>query len=254
MPSDDDKVPPAGGRAVPPLTERRAAFALKQARAGKGIVPAHFAGLRPMGTGDDNRHGMPRLPPGQREVKDWPILDLGVQPTISRADWRLEIDGLVDRPRTGAHAITFDALLAFPQLDDDSDFHCVTTWSRMNMKFVGVRLLDVLDTVGVRDGATHLLIHAYDEDPSSGEHYTTNVPLAEAVKPYVLLVHTWEGQPLPREHGGPVRMITPQLYAWKGAKWVRRIEVLDRDVLGFWERRGYSNTAIPWFDDRYSRR
>ncbi|MFN7130511.1 MAG: molybdopterin-dependent oxidoreductase, partial [Myxococcales bacterium] len=93
--------------------------------------------------------------------------------------------------------------------------------------------------------ATHLFVTGYDG-------YTTNLPLEEALKDDVLLVHTADGQPLTREHGGPVRMITPQLYAWKGAKWVRRLEFLTRDRLGFWEERGYSNTAHPWRNDRYS--
>ncbi len=91
-----------------------------------------------------------------------------------------------------------------------------------------------------------------DRDDGSGEHYTTNLPLARALDDDVLLVHTWEGTPLPREHGGPCRMITPRLYAWKGTKWIRRIEFLDRNRRGFWERRGYSDTAEPWFNDRYS--
>ena len=89
--------------------------------------------------------------------------------------------------------------------------------------------------------------------PGTDVPYTTNLPLARATEDDVLLVHTWEGQPLPREHGGPVRVITPKLYAWKGTKWVRRIEFLSRDHPGFWEVRGYSNTAEPWLNDRYSR-
>jgi len=93
--------------------------------------------------------------------------------------------------------------------------------------------------------ATHLMLHAYDG-------YTTNIPLAEAVKDDVLLAWEVEGRPLPVEHGGPVRAVTPQLYAWKGAKWVNRLEVLLRDRRGYWEERGYSNTADPWRDDRYS--
>src|SRR2546429_8073427 len=90
--------------------------------------------------------------------------------------------------------------------------------------------------------------------PGSSIPYTTNLPLARAVEDDVLLVHTWEDAPLPREHGGPVRMITPKLYAWKGAKWIRRITFLAEDRPGFWEVRGYSNTAEPWGNDRYSRR
>jgi DMSO/TMAO reductase YedYZ molybdopterin-dependent catalytic subunit len=92
----------------------------------------------------------------------------------------------------------------------------------------------------------------YDRAPGLDEPYTTNLALARAVEDDVLLVHTWEGQPLPREHGGPCRMITPKLYAWKGTKWIRRIEFLAEDRPGFWEVRGYSNTAEPWLDDRYA--
>ena len=97
-----------------------------------------------------------------------------------------------------------------------------------------------------------MLTTGYDVDGSSGEPYTTNLSLEEAMKPDVLLVHTVEGAPLPPEHGGPCRMITPKLYAWKGAKWIRRIEFLPEDQKGFWEIRGYSNTAEPWFNDRYA--
>jgi DMSO/TMAO reductase YedYZ molybdopterin-dependent catalytic subunit len=235
---------------VRPLPERKEAFAIKQALAGKGVLPKHFENAKPQGTGKINRHGLPQLPPGQRAVPNWPVLDLGDQPVVTKEEWRLHVDGLVDHPLE----LDWNAFMSLPQVEEESDFHCVTTWSRFDMRFGGVRLVEVLARAGVQDGATHLLITAYDQDASSGEHYTTNVALTEAVKPDVLLVHSWEGKPLPREHGGPVRMVTPQLYAWKGAKWIHRITLLDRDQLGFWERRGYSNSAIPWFDDRYSRR
>lgn len=235
---------------IPPLVERRAAFAAKQAALGKGVLPAYLEGQKVQGSGPPNRHGMPRLPPGQRQVPNWPVLDLGDQPHIAREEWQLEIAGLVEHPYT----LSFADLMAMPQVDEESDFHCVTTWSRYDMKFGGVRLVDVLERAGVRESATHLMVTAYDQDWNSGEHYTVNVPLMEAIKPDVLLVHTWNGEPLPREHGGPVRMVTPQLYAWKGAKWIRRIELLDHDEPGFWERRGYSMSALPWYDDRYRRR
>lgn len=241
--SDDQKKPP-------PLVERRMAFAKKQAEAGKGVLPRWARGAEVQGSGPENRHGMPKLPPGQRAVPNWPVLDLGHHPDVSRDDWRLEIGGLVEQPLE----LSFADLMALPQVEEESDFHCVTTWSRMDMRFGGVRLIEVLARAGIREGATHLLVTGYDEDFSSGEPYTTNVPLAAALEPDVLLVHTWNGQPLPKEHGGPVRMVTPKLYAWKGAKWIRRIELLDHDEPGFWERRGYSNTALPWYEDRYRRR
>ncbi len=115
-----------------------------------------------------------------------------------------------------------------------------------------MRFKTIAELVVPRDHAHFVLCTGYDRMPGTRIPYTTNVPLARAVEDDVLLVHTWEGAPLPREHGGPVRMITPKLYAWKGAKWIRKIEFLERDERGFWEVRGYSNTAEPWANDRYS--
>jgi DMSO/TMAO reductase YedYZ molybdopterin-dependent catalytic subunit len=171
---------------------------------------------QPQGSGPTNRHGMPQLPPDQYETKKWPVLDLGLKPSVSRAAWRLTIDGAVGAPRT----LTWADLEAFEQVEDVSDFHCVTKWSKFDMRWRGVRLADVLAAVEPRPSARFLMCHAYDR-------YTTNLPLAEALKPDVLLVHTVEGEPLPIEHGGPCRVITPQLYAWKGAKWVNRLELLE---------------------------
>ena len=196
---------------------------------------------RPMGSGQTNRHGMPVLPVGQTITKKWPVLDLGYLPDVTAETWALTIDGAVEHPAR----LTWTDFMALPQTDDQSDFHCVTTWSKLNINWRGVRLLDLAALVQPKEAATHILCHGYDS-------YTTNVSLEEALKPDVLLVHTVEGQPLPKEHGGPVRMITPQLYAWKGSKWISRIEFLTENRLGFWEERGYSNTAWPWRNDRYS--
>jgi DMSO/TMAO reductase YedYZ molybdopterin-dependent catalytic subunit len=229
---------------VPPLPERKEKFARKQANAGKGL----FAG-EPRGSGPTNRHGMPKLPPGQRAVTNWPVLDLGVVPQIAVSEWRLEIDGLVER----AASYSWEEFLALPQTDDVSDFHCVTTWSRMDLGWRGVRFRDLMALVAPAPEAHYVVTTGYDVDPSSGEPYTTNLSLEDAMEPDVLLVHTVDGKPLPVEHGGPCRMITPRLYAWKGAKWIRRITLVKDDRPGFWERRGYSNTAYPWYEDRYNR-
>jgi len=196
---------------------------------------------RPMGTGQPNRHGMPVLPIGQTITIKWPVLDLGMQPDISTDSWKLIIDGEVEHPFT----LSWQDFIALPQTEDTSDFHCVTTWSKLNINWKGVRLLDLAALVQPKEMATHILCYGYDD-------YTTNVSLEEALKPDVLLAHTVEDKPLPKEHGGPVRMITPQLYAWKGSKWINRIEFLSKNKLGFWEERGYSNTAYPWRNDRYS--
>ena len=197
---------------------------------------------KPMGTGKLNRHGMPELPIGQAITTKWPVLDLGYQPDISLPKWRLKLDGEVENPIE----LSWNEFMALPQTEDVSDFHCVTKWSKLGVNWKGVRLIDLAALVRPKETATHILCYGYDD-------YTTNVSLEEALKPDVLLVHTVEGRPLPREHGGPVRMITPQLYAWKGSKWINRIEFLKQDQPGFWEERGYSNTAYPWRNDRYSR-
>ena len=196
---------------------------------------------KPMGKGNPNRHGMPVVPVGQTITKKWPVLDLGILPEIELPDWKLVINGAVEHPVE----LSWEDFLALPQTEDTSDFHCVTTWSKLDMNWKGVRLLDLAALVQPKDTATHIMCYGYDD-------YTTNVSLEEALKPDVLLVHTVDGEPLHQDHGGPVRMITPQLYAWKGAKWISRIEFLTENKLGFWEERGYSNTAYPWRNDRYS--
>jgi DMSO/TMAO reductase YedYZ molybdopterin-dependent catalytic subunit len=236
----------ADDKRIKPLAERKESFARKQAQQGRGLR----AGRSPRGSGPPNRHGMPRLPAGQREVKNWPVLDLGDLPAIALGDWRLEVGGLVERPL----ALGWDDFLALPQVEDTSDFHCVTTWSRMDLRWGGVRFRDLMSLALPQPAARFVVTTGYDVDASSGEPYTTNLSLEQAMEPDVLLVHTVDGAPLPREHGGPCRMITPQLYAWKGAKWIRRITLTADNHPGFWERRGYSNTALPWFEDRYGRR
>jgi len=196
---------------------------------------------RPMGEGPPNRHGMPQVPPGQYVTQKWPVLDLGSKPRVPPKQWQLRVEGEVEQPLT----LGWDELRALPQVTEASDFHCVTTWSKLDMTWTGVRLAEVLARAQPTDAAAFVLFHAHDG-------YTTNLPLEEALKDDVLLGHTVEGQPLPADHGGPVRVITPQLYAWKGAKWVQRIVVLAEDQPGFWEQRGYSNSAHPWRNDRYS--
>jgi DMSO/TMAO reductase YedYZ molybdopterin-dependent catalytic subunit len=213
------------------LIEYRKAFKDKQTFE-KGV---------PQGDGNLNRDGNPTLPPGQRIVETWPVLDLGVTPELDEFSWNLTVSGLVKKVKT----FDWEAFLKLPQTKDVSDFHCVTTWSRLNNKWKGVKFSDITKHCEVLPSAKFVYIKAWDG-------YSTNLPLEEAMKYDVLLVHEWENQPLTPEHGGPVRMITPQLYAWKGAKWIGEIIFRDKDELGFWEKRGYSNTAEPWLNDRYS--
>jgi DMSO/TMAO reductase YedYZ molybdopterin-dependent catalytic subunit len=177
------------------------------------------------------------------------VLDLGVQPDVPLDRWRLEVSGLVENPLS----LSWDDFVRLPQVDDVSDFHCVTTWSRFDNSWRGVRFRIIAELAVPGPKAHFVLCTGYDTAPGTSIPYTTNLPLARATEDDVLLAHTWNGRPLPREHGGPCRMITPKLYAWKGAKWIRKIEFLADDRPGFWEVRGYSNSAEPWFNDRYSR-
>ncbi|MCC7376627.1 MAG: sulfite oxidase-like oxidoreductase [Verrucomicrobiales bacterium] len=182
-----------------------------------------------------------RLPPGQRLVDDFPVLDLGVVPDVPLDQWSLRIHGKVEKPVT----LDWAAFRALPQFKDTSDFHCVTTWSQYDMPWEGVAFLTLADLVQPKSEASHVYFRASDG-------YTTNNRLDALMDDDVLVAHTWNGAPLSREHGGPARVIVPKLYAWKGAKWVKEMIFLDRDLLGFWELRGYSNTADPWRDDRFA--
>ena len=212
----------------PSLVARRQKYIQRQIALGKGAVNVRFRGQRPEGRGPNNRHGMPELPVGQHEVTNWPVLDLGEQPEIELKTWKLEVGGLVENPFT----LDWDAFLALPQVDDTSDFHCVTTWSRYDNHWRGVRFKAIAELAVPKDTAHFVLTTGYDFMPGSFIPYTTNISLERAVEDDVLLVHTWEGQPLPREHGGPCRMITPKLYAWKGAKWIRKIEFFAENRKG----------------------
>jgi DMSO/TMAO reductase YedYZ molybdopterin-dependent catalytic subunit len=232
----------------PDLLERRRQYIQRQIALDKGAVNVMFRGRKPEGVGAPNRHGMPKLPVGQHAVRNWPVLDLGEQPDVDTRSWTLEVGGLVDNPFT----LTWDRFLALPQVDDVSDFHCVTTWSRYDNHWRGVRFRTIAELAVPQADAHFVSCTGYDFMPGSAIPYTTNLPLVRAVEDDVLLVHAWEGAPLPHEHGGPCRMITPKLYAWKGAKWIRKIEFLSADRKGFWEVRGYSNSAEPWFNDRYA--
>jgi DMSO/TMAO reductase YedYZ molybdopterin-dependent catalytic subunit len=183
-----------------------------------------------------------RLPPGQHEVRNFPVLDLGVRPDVPLDKWELRIHGQVENPVT----LNWAQFRALPQFTDVSDFHCVTTWSQFDMAWSGVAFFTLADLVKPKPEAAHVFFKSYDG-------YSTNNPLAVCLDDDVLIAHAWNGKPLAREHGGPARVILPKRYAWKGAKFIREIAFLDRDLPGFWELRGYSNTADPWSEDRFAR-
>lgn len=193
------------------------------------------------GTAKPEIRSQDRLPPGQRQVHNFPVLDLGVKPEVPLDRWQLKIGGHVENPVT----LDWKAFLALPQFTDTSDFHCVTTWSQFDMLWQGVAFFTLADLVRPKASVTHVFFKSYDG-------YSTNNPIDACLDDDVLIAHHWNGHPLAVEHGGPARVILPKRYAWKGAKWIREITFMDQDILGFWELRGYSNTADPWTEDRFS--
>jgi DMSO/TMAO reductase YedYZ molybdopterin-dependent catalytic subunit len=182
-----------------------------------------------------------RLPPGQSLTIKWPVLHYGSVPHFDAGRWDFKISGLVAADKR----LTWKEFGALPQTEVMSDFHCVTRWSRLNNRWNGVLFTDVLKLVEVKPEAQFVLVLA-EED------YTANVPLEDLMRPNVLFAHDHDGEPLTAEHGGPLRLIVPQLYAWKSVKWVRGFTLLDQDSLGFWERNGYHAYGDPWKEQRYS--
>lgn len=183
-----------------------------------------------------------RVPPGQYLAKGFPVLSYGETPQISTEKWLLKVWGLVDE-----RSFDWSDLMNLPQQDFTADFHCVTRWSKLDVTWTGVKITDFLDALNIDPKATHVLQHCYGG-------YTTNLSLADFARPENFLAHTLEGEPLPAEHGGPLRSVVPHLYAWKSAKWLNGIEFLDRDEPGFWERNGYHMRGEPWAEQRYGGR
>lgn len=181
-----------------------------------------------------------RLPPGQHLTRKWPVLQAGNVPIVDPARWTLRAFGLVEEPRTW----TLAELQAMPTVRVHADMHCVTTWSLLDNHWEGVAVTELLRHVQVKPMARYVLVHA--------EHgWTTNLPLDDFRAEDCLFAWANNGQPLSAEHGAPVRLVVPRLYAWKSAKWVRGVEFLADEVPGFWERHGYHHRGDPWSEERY---
>ena len=168
------------------------------------------------------------------------MLDLGERPEIAPEAWRLAVEGLV----THREVLDWAALMGMAQVEQVSDIHCVTSWSRFDNRFTGVATHSLLERVRPLADARAVLLYGSDG-------YTTNLPIADFAHPDALLAHAWEGAPLGPAHGGPVRLVLPHLYFWKSAKWLRGIEFLAADEPGFWEERGYHMRGDPWSEQRY---
>jgi DMSO/TMAO reductase YedYZ molybdopterin-dependent catalytic subunit len=183
-----------------------------------------------------------RLPPGQVLTEKWPVLHYGSVPRYPAdlAGWRLRVAGDVEAPLT----LSYDDLRALPGTDVRCDIHCVTTWSRLDNTFTGVRLRDLLDRAGVRPSARFVVFHC-------AQGFTTSIPMEVAREDDSAVAWAHDGAPLAPEHGWPLRALVPRKYFWKSAKWLETIEAVAEDRLGFWERNGYNNSADPWLEERY---
>ena len=181
-----------------------------------------------------------RLPPGQALTLKWPVLHVGAIPEFDPATWRFSVAGLVERP----FELTWQEFQSLPRVRVQADFHCVTTWSKFDNVWEGVSLRTIVERAGPKPQARYVIQHC-----DGG--YTTNTPLEDLLRDNVLLADTHSPEPLTPEHGGPLRMIVPHLYAWKSAKWIRGLEFIAEDRAGFWEERGYHMYGDPSREQRF---
>jgi len=183
-----------------------------------------------------------RLPPGQREAKRAPLRQIGSIPKSDLNTWRLEVYGEVEKPTI----FSFEDLKAKPSVISVSDFHCVEGWSILNNKWEGIPFKAITEIVKPKDNAKHVTFECDDS-------YTTSLPIPDLLNDNVLLAYKLNEKPLPPERGGPLRLIIPSKYAYKSPKWIRKIKFTSKQELGYWESRGYSNTADAWKEERYSK-
>jgi DMSO/TMAO reductase YedYZ molybdopterin-dependent catalytic subunit len=182
-----------------------------------------------------------RTPPGQVLTTKWPVLTYGRTPRFDPRKWSFRAFGLVEEETS----FSWEELQALPRVEVACDIHCVTRWSRLDNRFEGVSVREIVRRVRPKPEAKYVMVHA---DPD----YTTNLALADLVDDDVVLALRHDGQDLTPDHGGPLRLVVPKLYFWKSAKWVRGFEFLDVNPPGFWEVNGYHMHADPWAEERYS--
>ncbi|MBF6567353.1 MAG: sulfite oxidase-like oxidoreductase [Candidatus Binataceae bacterium] len=182
-----------------------------------------------------------RVPPGQFLTEKFPVLSYGPTPKFDSATWDFRIFGEVEQELR----FNYEQFRALPQSSETADFHCVTTWSQLDNHWEGIKIADLMKLVRLKPEARYVIVHCDGE-------YTTNLPLRDFSSDDVMLAHRRNGRDLEPGHGFPVRLVVPQLYGWKSAKWVRALEFTRADRRGFWEVRGYHNHADPWAEQRYS--
>jgi DMSO/TMAO reductase YedYZ molybdopterin-dependent catalytic subunit len=186
-----------------------------------------------------------RLPPGQSATIKWPVLHVGAEPRFDPATWDLKAGGLVEAPLT----LTWAEVLALPRREVTTDFHCVTRWSTFDNRWEGVPVREVLSRVRPRPEARFVMALGHVGEQRYG--YSTNVPLADLDRDDVLLAMRRNGEDIDAEHGGPLRLVVPHLYAWKSCKWIRGLIFMDENRPGYWERHGYHMRGDPFREERF---
>jgi DMSO/TMAO reductase YedYZ molybdopterin-dependent catalytic subunit len=181
-----------------------------------------------------------RVPPGQYLTEGFPVLTVGPNPEFDLSGWDFQVFGEVEEPLT----LSWDELQSLPQQEVETDIHCVTRWSKLDTTWRGVLVRDVLEQARVKPAGKFVMAH-------SDGGYTANLPLDVVLDDDVLLAHTFDGRPLESDHGAPLRLLVPKRYFWKSAKFLRRLEVMSEDRMGFWELNGYHNDADPWKEQRH---
>ena len=182
-----------------------------------------------------------RLPPSQSRTVKWPVLDASGPPELSGVQWSFSAGGFVKHPMQW----NWSEFQALPRVKVLADFHCVTRWSQLDNLWEGVSTREIASRLEILPAARFALVRAYDGD------WTTNMPLEAFLAEDALLADTRNGAPLTIEHGAPLRLIIPRLYAWKSAKWIRAVEFLAEDEAGFWEQAGYHMIGDPWKEERF---
>jgi DMSO/TMAO reductase YedYZ molybdopterin-dependent catalytic subunit len=184
--------------------------------------------------------GKPRLPPGQSLTEKWPVLHYGGIPRITLDQWEFRVWGLVKEEKR----FSWEDMMAMSQQAMTNDVHCVTRWSKFQNEWEGIPIPGFMKHVRLLPEASHVMVHAYGG-------YTTNLPLDEFLDERNLLAHKHSGEPLTPDHGWPMRLVVPELYFWKSAKWVNGFEFMPTDHRGFWEQYGYHNHGDPWLEERF---
>lgn len=186
-----------------------------------------------------------RLPPGQSASIKWPVLHEGAPPRFDPAAWDFKAGGLVEAPL----ALTWPEMLALPRTALTSDFHCVTKWSTFDNRWEGVAIREILSRAKPKPEARYVMALGHVNEKRYG--YSTNLPIADLDRDDVLLAMRWNGEDLTAEHGGPLRLLVPQRYAWKSCKWIRGLIFMDEDKAGYWENGGYHMRGDPFREERF---